>query len=588
VIAMQEQLRQPIVTVLGHVDHGKTTLLDKIRQTAVVEREPGQITQSIGASQVPASVIHKLCGSLLDKFKFKIIVPGLLFIDTPGHEAFTTLRKRGSAIADLAVLVVDIVEGIKPQTLESLEILRAEKTPFVIAVNKIDRLQGWRPVENSSFLDSYEQQSELTKTSFEEAFYKILEQISSHGFACDRYDRIADFKKTIAAVPTSGKTGEGIPDLLAILAGLAQAFLREQLALTELVQGSVLEVKETPGLGMTLDVIIYDGILRKGDWIVAGGQNPQVAKIKALLMPEPLRELRIEKKFQMVDSAAAACGVKVAAPGLEGIVSGVQIRATPDKSKAEQLRKEFEQERAAIEVMREEQGLILKADTIGGLEALEVLFKEYPIREATLGSPTREAVMHADANTDPLYRVLIAFNTLISDEVRKLAKDRKIAIIESNVIYHLVEDYQKWCKQAEEEMLRTKLEGLPRPAKLRILPGYVFRASNPAIAGCEVTGIAKQGYLLFKAERGQVGKILQVQKEGKTVEQVITGERAAISIEGPTIGRQIDEGDILYTDLTSEQYRRLKELSQFLSTSEQSVMQEIFELKRKTDPRFGL
>jgi translation initiation factor 5B len=585
---MQEQLRQPIVTILGHVDHGKTTLLDKIRQTAVAEREPGQITQSIGASQIPASVISKICGPLLDRFKIKITVPGLLFIDTPGHEAFTTLRKRGSAIADLAVLVVDIAEGIKPQTLESLEILRAEKTPFVIAVNKIDRIQGWRSTENASFLSSYEQQSDLTKTSFEEAFYKILEQISRQGFACDRYDRIADFQKTIAAVPTSGRTGEGIPDLLAILAGLAQSFLKEQLKLTELVQGSVLEVKETPGLGTTLDAIIYDGILRKGDFIVVGGQKPQMAKIKALLMPEPMRELRIEKKFQMVDNAAAACGVKIAAPGLEGIVSGAPIKATPDKAQAEQLLKEFEHEREEVEIVREEQGLILKADTIGGLEALEVLFKSYPIREATLGSPAREAVMHADANQDPLYRVLIAFNVPIGDEARKLANDRKITIIESNIIYHLVEDYQKWCKQTQAELLKAKLEGLPRPAKIRLLPGYVFRASNPAIAGCEVTGVAKQGFELFKSERGNVGKILQVQKEGKTVEQVITGERAAISIDGPTIGRQVDEGDILYTDLTSDEYRRLKELSQFLSTSEQSVLQEIFELKRKTDPRYGL
>jgi len=585
---MPEQLRQPIVTVLGHVDHGKTTLLDKIRQTAVAEREPGQITQSIGASQVPANVITKICGILLEKFKFNVTVPGLLFIDTPGHEAFTTLRKRGGAIADLAVLVVDIAEGLKPQTIESLEILRAEKTPFVIAVNKIDRIQGWRSAESASFLSSYDQQSELTKTSFETAFYKILEQISRHGFACDRYDRIADFTKTIAAVPTSGRTGEGIPDLLAVLIGLAQAFLREQLVLTELAQGSVLEVKETPGLGTTLDVIIYDGILNKGDWLVVGGQKPQLAKIKALLMPEPMRELRVEKKFTQVEKATAACGIKIAAPGLEDVTAGAPIRATPDKEKAEQLLKEFEHEREAIEIIREEQGLILKADTIGGLEALEFLFKQYPIREATLGSPSREAVMHADANADPLYRVLIAFNATITDEVRKLAKDRKISIIESNIIYHLVEDYQKWCKQTQEEMLKARLEGLPRPAKIRILPGYVFRASNPAIAGCEVTGVVKQGFALFKPERGQVGKILQVQKEGKTVEQAITGERAAVSIDGPTIGRQVDEGDMLYTDLTSDEYRRLKELVQFLSTSEQTVLQEIFELKRKLDPRYGL
>ncbi|MEM7813296.1 MAG: translation initiation factor IF-2 [Candidatus Aenigmatarchaeota archaeon] len=585
---MQEQLRQPIVTVLGHVDHGKTTLLDRIRQTAVAEREPGQITQCIGASQVPASVLQKLCGPLLKKFKFKITVPGLLFIDTPGHEAFTTLRRRGGAIADMAILVVDIAEGLKPQTIESLEILRAEKTPFVISVNKIDRIQGWRSKESAPFLESYEQQSDLTKSAFETAFYKVLEQISRYGFACDRYDRISDFTKTIAAVPTSGRTGEGVPDLLAVLTGLAQAFLREQIRLTELAQGSVLEVKETPGLGMTLDVILYDGILRRGDWLVVGGQKPQIAKIKALLMPAPMRELRIEKKFNQVDLATAACGVKIAAPGLEGVVAGSPIRATAEKSEAERMLKQFEHEREEVEISTETEGLILKADTIGSLEAMEVLFKAYPIKEATLGSPTREAVMHADANSDPLHRVLIAFNVPVSDEVRKLAKDRGIAILESNIIYHLIEEYQKWCAQRQEEMLRERLAGLPRPAKIRILPGYVFRASNPAIAGCEVAGVAKAGFQLFKPDRGRIGQVLQIQKEGKTVEQAATGERVAISIEGPTIGRQVDEGDVLYTDLTSEEYRKLKELSQFLSESERTVLQEIFELKRKSDPRFGL
>jgi len=585
---MQEQLRQPIVTILGHVDHGKTTLLDKIRQTTVAEKEPGQITQSIGASQVPANVIYRLCGPLLEKFRFQITVPGLLFIDTPGHEAFTTLRKRGSAIADLAVLVVDVAEGLKPQTIESLEILKAEKTPFLIAVNKIDRVQGWQANENAAFLASYESQSATTQAAFEEAFYKVLEQVSRHGFACDRYDRVTDFRKTVAAVPTSGRTGEGIPDLLAILVGLAQTFLKEQLQFTELAQGSVLEVKETTGLGTTLDVILYDGILHKGDVLIVGGQKPQMAKIKALLMPEPMREMRTEKKFRQTNEARAACGVKISAPGLEGIVAGAPIRATSNKTEAEELLAEFERERKEVEIMRDEQGLILRADTIGGLEALETLFKNWPIREAMLGSPGREAFMHADANTDPFYRVLVAFNVPISDEVRQLAKDGKIGLIESNIIYHLVEDYQKWRTTTQDELLKSRLEGLTRPCKIRILPGYVFRASNPAIAGCEVTGVVKQGFVVFTPERGKIGTIMQVQKEGKNVEQAVTGERVAISIEGPTIGRQVDEGDVLYTDLTSEEYRKLRELSEFLSATEQSVLQEIFELKRKADPRFGL
>jgi len=136
-------LRQPIITVLGHVDHGKTTLLDKIRKTAIAAKEAGGITQAIGTTEIPTNVIKTLCGKLLERFKIKLIISGLLFIDTPGHEAFTTLRKRGGSIADLAILVIDINEGIMPQTIESLEILKVSRIPFIIALNKIDRIKGW-------------------------------------------------------------------------------------------------------------------------------------------------------------------------------------------------------------------------------------------------------------------------------------------------------------------------------------------------------------------------------------------------------------------------------------------------------------
>ncbi len=584
-----QNLRQPIVTIMGHVDHGKTTLLDKIRTTTVAQKEPGQITQAIGASIIPKNVIEKICGKLLQKFKFSVNVPGLLFIDTPGHEAFTTLRRRGGAIADLAVLVVDIAEGLKPQTIESLEILKGSKTPFVIAVNKIDRIQGWRADEKPlSFLESFQNQSSFAQRAFDESFYKVLEQISRHGFGCDRYDRINDFTKTIAAVPTSGKTGEGVPDLLAMLIGLSQAFLKKQLLLTENVQGSVLEVKEATGLGTTLDVILYDGTLKKGDYLVVGGKVPLVTRIKALLEPAPLKEMRVEKKFQPVEEVRAATGVKISAPGLESVIAGSPIRATKSMEEAKKMFAEFQKELQKAEIVTENEGLIIKSDTIGSLEAMEVLFKEFPVKEATLGSPSKETILRAEANKDPFHKIVIVFNLPISDEVRKVAKDRKINVLESNIIYHLHEEYVKWRESVAEEMRKKELEGVTKPAKLRLLPGYVFRASNPAVIGSEITGLLRAGCSLIKPEKGVVGKVMQIQKEGKTVLEAKSGERVAVSIEGPVVGRQIVEGDILYTDVTTEEYKKMKKLSTFLSDTEKHVLQEIFELKRKTDPRFGL
>ncbi|RLF45540.1 MAG: translation initiation factor IF-2, partial [Thermoplasmata archaeon] len=317
--------RQPIVSVLGHVDHGKTTLLDYIRGSAVAKREAGAITQHIGATEVPIDVIYELCGKLLSGKKFS--VPGLLFIDTPGHHAFTTLRSRGGALADLAVLVVDINDGIMPQTIEAINILKKYKTPFVVAVNKIDTIQGWR-TEKGIIKSRLEKQGETAKKIFEEKFYEIIERLFEHGFSSERYDRIRNFQKNIALIPISAKTGEGIPELLMILIGLAQRFLEKELA-TERgpAEGTVLEVKEEKGLGTTIDVIIYNGVIRQNDTIVVGGKNkPCVTTIRALLKPKPLDEIRDpSERFEMVKEVGAATGVKIAAPGLEEVFAGAPL-----------------------------------------------------------------------------------------------------------------------------------------------------------------------------------------------------------------------------------------------------------------------
>ncbi len=275
-------IRQPIVSVLGHVDHGKTSLLDHIRGTTVAAREAGKITQHIGATEVPVDTIKKICGDQLTARGIKI--PGLLFIDTPGHHAFTTLRARGGVLADIAVLIIDITEGLKPQTIESINILKQYKTPFVIAANKIDRINGWEPSDDQSFLDSYNQQIEEVKVVLDNLLYKLIGQIYEEDLQTERYDRIEDFTKTVAIIPISAKTGEGIQDLLMVLIGLAQRFLETQLETEDgSGEGTILEVKEDRGLGTTIDTIIFNGIIRKNDTIVVGTASNKalVTKVKA-------------------------------------------------------------------------------------------------------------------------------------------------------------------------------------------------------------------------------------------------------------------------------------------------------------------
>jgi len=307
-------VRQPIVSVLGHVDHGKTSLLDFIRGSAVVSRESGAITQHIGATEVPIDAIYNVCGPLLKGKKFTL--PGLLFIDTPGHHAFTTLRARGGSLADLAILIVDINEGFKPQTYESIKILKQYKTPFIIAANKIDAISGWQKNEDIA-KNRINSQRVNVKTVFEERLYDMIGTISEQKLNSDLYYNISDFRKTIGIIPISAKTGEGIPELIMILVGLAQRFLEDQLHIESGPgKGSVLEVKEEIGLGTTIDAIIYNGTIKKDDKIVIGTKDePVVTRIKALLKPKPLDEIRDPReRFDSAQEVHAACGIKISSP----------------------------------------------------------------------------------------------------------------------------------------------------------------------------------------------------------------------------------------------------------------------------------
>ena len=579
-------LRQPIIAVLGHVDHGKTSILDCIRQTAIAAREAGGITQAIGTTEISSEVITKLCSTLLRKFNFTINVPGVLFIDTPGHEAFTSLRRRGGSIADIAILVIDINEGIMPQTAESIGILKDSKTPFVVAVNKIDRIHGWD--SGTVFLDNAQLQKPDVQGAFEGKFYRLIDQLSQHGLRCDRYDRVTDFRTTIAAVPLSAKTGEGVPDLLVTLVGLAQTFLKEQLICGTNSAGMVLEVKEVKGLGITLDAIVYDGCVSKSDYLVVGGKIPTIAKIRALMVPEPMRDMRTEKKFKSVDEVLPAAGVKIVAPGLDNVVAGSPIRTAKTFEEAEQLLDEMEKEREDVEIVADEEGLILKADTIGSLEALINIFKNHPVREATIGAITKTDVFKAEVNREKNHRIIIGFNSTISEDADTLAKDKGIRVLRSDIIYRLIEDYEKWIKEEEEKTKKKEIDALPRPAEIKIIPGAVFRASDPAIVGCEVYGVLKPGSDLIKDNGQSVGMVKQIQSQGQNIDEAKTGDKVAVSISGPVIGRQLREGETVYTDINGHFYKLLRKNEKYLSQAELTVLDRVFAIKRKTDPRYGL
>jgi len=397
-------IRQPIVVTVGHSDHGKTTLLDAIRGSTVTSMEPGMLTQNVGATMIPVSTIKETCGNLLERFKIKLEIPGLLLIDTPGHAAFTSIRRRGSSIADLAILVVDITEGIQEQTDESIKILKEFKTPFLVVATKIDKTEGWIQNKNTCFLDSIARQPEWVRQKFDENLYKLVGQFAERGFDSERFDRVTDFKKTLAIVPASSMSKEGVPEVLVMLSGLAQAFLKDQLQMTEGEgKGSVLEVKEVRGMGTTIDVILYDGEVRKGDWLVVGGKIPIVTKVKALLRPRPLKEIRVEKQFDNIDRVSAASGIKISAPELEGAIAGSPVIFVSDEKRVSSIKSELQAINEEIEFTKEGEGAILKADNLGSLEALIGIFRDrVPIKKAEIGKVFRKDVIEAENVCDRL------------------------------------------------------------------------------------------------------------------------------------------------------------------------------------------
>lgn len=586
-------IRQPIVCVLGHVDTGKTLLLDKIRKSSVQAREVGGITQHIGASFFPVEVLKEMSGPLLKVTGGEVQVPGLLVIDTPGHEAFANLRRRGGGVADIAILVIDVLKGFEAQTYECINILKARRTPFMVAANKIDRIPGWRPKLGSSFLESIKSQGPFVQQSLDENLYRIIGKFSELGFRADRFDRIKDFTRTIAIVPTSAKTGEGIPELVAVLTGLTQQYLRARLEITEgPAKGTVLEVKEETGLGVTVNVIIYNGVLRKGDMIVIGGKTkPIVTNVRAVLLPKPLDEIRDPRdKFSSVDSVSAAAGVKIAAPNLDEAVAGAPLYVIPSEDEIDKYVKEVSEEVENLKIITDMEGIVLKTDALGSLEAIaESLEKNrIPIRLADVGDVSKRDVVEAMIvkEREPLYGAILAFNVKVLPDAEEEANVRKVPIFQHNIIYHLVNDYLTWMRSEREAFMRSKFDRLVKPAKIKVLPGYVFRRAKPAIVGVEVlAGQIKPRIRLVTENGREVGEILQIQDRGEAIPSAEPGMQVAISIDKSVVGRHFDEGDILYVRVPESHAKEL--LTKFqdrLTLEEAETLNEFVEKMRKTSP----
>jgi len=573
----ESQLRQPIVTVVGHVDHGKTSILDCFRSSSLQEQEAGGITQKISFTKYPLSQIKKVC-PLIDKQGIKLEIPGFLFIDTPGHAAFTNLRKRGGSLADLAILVVSIKEGIKPQTAEVLQILRANKTPFLIALNKIDTISGWK--KNENLKDSIESQAINVAQEFEEALLTFQGSLNEHGFDSDLYYNVSDFTKKIALVPCSAKTKEGIPELLLVLAGLSQKFLKEKLKTGEDAKGVILEIKKVKTME-SIEAILYDGKLQEGDEIaIASFGEPIVSKVRALEEIQPL-----STKYKSVKSAVAATGVRVFLTEKEQVLPGMIFQKVVGN--IDKIKSEFKKEISQVTKL-DKQGIIVKADSLGSLEALLFLLKQENIQvvKAGIGPIGKSDITSAKANLDinPLDSMVLGFNTELEQDVEV----GSVKVLTNDVVYKLIEDLQKWRKNKQAEIEREKMLGLATICKLEILPKYVFRNSNPAIFGVRiVAGKLKVGIPMIDDKGEQVARVKSLQHEKETVVEAKEGQELALALPGIAFDRRLKDVKYLYADISENQFKQFKKNKELLSANELKVLQEIVVTKQKKNLNWG-
>ncbi len=557
------------------------------------------MTQHIGASFFPLETLKQLTGPLLSSLKVDVEIPGLLVVDTPGHEAFTNLRRRGGSVADIAILVIDMLKGFEAQTHECLDILKARKTPFIVAVNKMDRIPGWKSNPTIPFLESLMRQDVHVREEMDNRLYQIMGMFSRLGFKTDRYDRIRrqDFTSTVALIPTSAKTGEGLKELIMVLVGLTQLFMKRQLQTTEGPgKGSVLEVKEEPGLGLTLNTIIYDGILRKDDQIVVGGkEKPVMTRVRTILVPKPLDEIRDPRdKFSSVECVFAASGVKIVASGLEGALAGAPLYVIPPDGQPAEYAKLVTEEVGRIRIITEIAGVVVKADTLGSLEAIaEILRKNnVQIRIADVGDVSKRDVVEASVvkTREPLSGVILAFGVRILPDAEQEAAASGVKIFREPIIYNMIERYLEWARSKREAKTEEELGKLVKPGKIQVMAGFIFRRAKPAVFGVEVMcGRIRPKYSLVRAEDlADIGEIQQIQDKGKPISEAETGMQVAISMDKPIVGRHVFERDVLYVKVPEADAKILSSTYfDKLSGKDQEILREYVEAMRKKTPFWG-
>ncbi|CAF3572941.1 unnamed protein product [Rotaria sordida] len=591
-----EILRAPIICVLGHVDAGKTTILDNLRQTHVQDNEAGGITQQIGATNVPLETIYKrteMCRKMITR-KDDFIIPGLLIIDTPGHEIFKNLRSLGSSFCDLAILVVDIMHGLAPQTIESIELLTKRQIPFIIALNKIDLLYDWKSNNKENIELVLQEQSQITKNHFEKRYNDIICQFAQQNLNVALYYKNPDPNEFYSIVPTSARSGDGMGSLIALIIEKCQTTLIERLTYTDELQATVMEVKSNYGYGTTIDTVLVNGHLSVGDKIIIAGQEgPIVTQIRRLLIPESNQELRVTNQYQTHEKVKGACGIRILATDLEKSMVGLPLFVARQTDEIDYFKNEIETILKTIlnSMQLKEKGVYVQASTLGSLEGFLQLLKtsHIPYAGINIGPVYRKDVIRASTQLekDVQFATILAFDVKIEKDAQEYANTIGVKIFRHDEIYRLCDmfiSYQEQIKKTNQE----KYQHLAIfPCKLKILPQYVFNTRDPIVCGVLVEdGFIKLGTPICVPSKDcmDLGRVVSIEMNHKSLDVARKGSEVCIKIasktsETPkTYGRHFDKDDILMSKISRESIDVLK--AYFRDDMQKKDWELIIELKK--------
>ncbi|XP_023185443.1 eukaryotic translation initiation factor 5B isoform X2 [Xiphophorus maculatus] len=589
-----DRLRAPVVCVLGHVDTGKTKILDKLRHTHVQDGEAGGITQQIGATNVPKETIEEQTKMVKNFDRENIKIPGMLIIDTPGHESFSNLRNRGSSLCDIAILVVDIMHGLEPQTIESINLLKEKKCPFIVALNKIDRLYDWKKSPDTDVVATLKKQKKNTKDEFDERTKAIIVEFAQQSLNAALFFENKDPRTFVSLVPTSAHSGDGMGNLIALLVELTQSMLARRLAHCDELRAQVMEVKALPGMGTTIDVILINGRLREGETIIVPGvEGPIVTQIRGLLLPPPLKELRVKSQYEKHKEVSTAQGVKVLGKDLEKTLAGLPLLVAHRDDEVpvlkDELVKELKQTLSSIKL--EEKGVYVQASTLGSLEALLEFLRtsKVPYAGINIGPVHKKDVMKASTmlEHDLQYAVILAFDVKVERESQEMADSLGVRIFSAEIIYHLFDAFTKY----REDYKKSKQEEFKHiavfPVKLRVLPQFIFNSRDPIVMGVSVeAGLLKQGTPLCVPSKGfvEIGVVTSIEMNHKSVDTAKKGQEICVKIEpipgeSPKMyGRHFEATDVIVSKITRASIDALK--NWFRDEMQKSDWQLIMELKK--------